>query len=121
MEGRVRIYYDGTCRLCSGLIERVEHSAQAGSFEPIRNSTALPDGITYDAAQRDVYVRGRDGRLYRGADAVLHVLSHYPLLRPLAWICSLPLLKQLSAVLYRLIADNRYRIWGRIDSHESER
>jgi predicted DCC family thiol-disulfide oxidoreductase YuxK len=114
---RIRIYYDGVCRLCSGLIDRIEHSREADSFEPIAIQKEVPAGMPYAEADRDMHAVDAEGRVYKGADAVRYIMSRYPRWRWLASLASLPGLKQLANLLYRLIADNRKRWFYPHDAH----
>jgi predicted DCC family thiol-disulfide oxidoreductase YuxK len=107
---RISIYYDGTCRLCSGIIEKIEHSSRREIFEALDTSDHLPEGITHDAALHEVYAVDGIGKMHSGSAAVLFILSQYPRWRWLAAVGSLPLIKQIAALFYRVVADNRHRL-----------
>ncbi|HVU75222.1 MAG TPA: DUF393 domain-containing protein [Candidatus Paceibacterota bacterium] len=118
---RPKIYYDGVCNLCTGLIERIGRSSQADTFETVPIQTELPEGVAFAHANRDMYVRDESGRMLSGADAVLFIISRYPRMRWLSRIGMLPIIHAIASGLYRVLADNRYRIWGKIDGVERER
>jgi predicted DCC family thiol-disulfide oxidoreductase YuxK len=109
---RTQIYYDGTCRLCSGLIERIECSSHASDFEPIPIQRQLPVNTSFAEADRDMHTVDTDGRILKGADAVLYILSHYKRWCWLARLGGLPGFRQFVRLLYRIVADNRKRWFG---------
>lgn len=111
---KIEIFYDGTCNLCSGMVERIDKSSKKESFEARAVSEEqLPHGIDHEAAMRDVHVVDETGRIYAGAEAVLRILDEYPRLQTLARIGRFPGIKHLLAILYRVVAMTRYRIFGR--------
>ncbi len=106
---KLSIYYDGTCNVCSKVVEKICRSSQNEKFEPIDITHArLPKGITSAQAQRDVHAVDEHGKQYVGIDAVVRILKEYPHWRPIAWIISLPGIKQGAAFIYRIVATNRH-------------
>ncbi|MCE9541511.1 DUF393 domain-containing protein [Candidatus Kaiserbacteria bacterium] len=114
---KLSIYYDGLCRGCDAVARTLANSARADLFRLQDANTVdpqmLPDRITRDAAMRDVHVVDETGRQYIGFSAVLKILEQYPRWRWLAKVGYVPVLKQVGTGLYRLIADNRYWLFGR--------
>jgi predicted DCC family thiol-disulfide oxidoreductase YuxK len=107
---KIIVYYDGTCRLCSGIVEKLEQSSQSEKFESVDAAhDELPTSISKKAAMRDVHVVDERGRVYAGADAVLHIIDEYPRWRWVSSIVKLPGMRQLAALGYRVVADNRHR------------
>ena len=106
---KVHIYYDGTCKMCSGIVQKLEHSSQGSLFSPTKIAEHLPEGVTTSEARRDVHAVDKNGTVYRGADAVLYIISQYPQWRWVAFMGRLPLIRQVVRILYRIIADNRQR------------
>ena len=101
----ITMYYDKSCRLCSGLAKKFEHVHEV---QAVPTEVALPAGVSKEEAARDVHVV--DGtRIYKGADAVIHVLEQDSRWRLLARIAQLPLVRQCVRALYRIVADNRHR------------
>lgn len=113
MENKIHIYYDGVCNLCSSSIGRVASSSKGGLFQATDvTKGTLPKGVDMESAMRDMHVEA-DGTLYRGADAVLRIMREYPLLRPFAALGSLPGIHLVARGAYRLLANSRYRIFGK--------
>ena len=110
---KVQIYYDGVCNLCSGLMDSIDHSEQGTRFElKDAHINPLPEGVTMDAAMRDMYVTDEKG-MYKGADAVIRIMREYPHLKWLAALASLPGFHLLAKGIYRIVEKTRYWIFGR--------
>jgi predicted DCC family thiol-disulfide oxidoreductase YuxK len=114
---RALFLYDGDCALCAGSVRflaprdtrgRIVYASIAG---PRGRPLACAAGIDPDAPSTVLLVAG--GRTYQRSDAVLEALR---LIRP-PW----PLIGRVGQMvprawrdwLYRLIARNRYRLFGR--------
>ena len=111
---KIHIYYDGVCNLCSGLMDTVEKSSQGAKFERIDVTQGnLPPGKSYREAMHDMHVVDKDGQVYRGAQAVLKIFEQYPHLRWMATIGRVPGMGLVATVLYRIVAETRYWIFGR--------
>ena len=108
-EEQIKIYYDGTCRICAGTMRKIEASSRHGRFAPIDVYHELPNHLDRNAALHDMHVI-EGGKTYRGAGAVMRILEEYPRWRWLAWLGRLPVLRNLAAGMYRLIADHRHRL-----------
>jgi predicted DCC family thiol-disulfide oxidoreductase YuxK len=111
---KVKIYYDGVCNLCAGLAETIDLS-QRGSHFALNDISKdeLPVGVTMQEATRDVHVVDENGKMYRGSEAVMRILSEYPRLRWIAAICSVPGFSHVAILIYRVIEKTRYWIFGR--------
>lgn len=111
---KLHIYYDGTCRMCTGVMDKLSTSSRAGAFQGVdATKESLPAGVSYDAAMKHIHVVDDAGRKYVGAEAFLRILAEYPRWKWCARIGGLPLLKQALDVGYWLIARNRYWMFGR--------
>jgi predicted DCC family thiol-disulfide oxidoreductase YuxK len=109
--------FDGICVLCSGFVRFWLARDRDGvmRFAPAQSSTGqrmlealgLPDDF-YDRS----IVLIDDGRAWFGSTAVLRALRHLPV--PWRWLRLLLLLPTaLRDPLYRLVARNRYRWFGK--------
>jgi predicted DCC family thiol-disulfide oxidoreductase YuxK len=111
---RITIYYDGTCKLCSSIINDIKKSPQHKNIDHIDAAKGvLPQGVTIKAAMRDVHVMDGEGKLHVGVDGVLKVIEQYPELRFFAKFGRLPGVYFLARGLYRFIEKSRYQVWGR--------
>ena len=107
-----RVFYDGECAFCIALVERFSSPfrRRGFSFEPLQGSSAAEAlGYRSDSPEllREMRLLTADGRIYGGADAVLHLIGRIAWLRPLAWIGSLPGAKQILRAAYRRVAARR--------------
>lgn len=116
------MYYDGTCPLCIALVDHVERSSLSKSFIAIDVHTgSLPKGVTKEEALRDVHVVDSAGTVYRGADGVVSIFSQYPRIGFLARVGRLPIVRQILQGVYRFVANNRYRIFGKVRTAEHKK
>ena len=108
------VYYDGTCRMCSSVMDKLNTSSRADAFQGVdATKEALPPGVSYDAAMKHIHVVDESGRRYVGAKAFLRILEEYPRWKWCARIGRLPVVKQILDIGYWLIARNRYWMFGR--------
>ena len=111
---KIRVYYDGLCNLCAGIMDNVEKSSKGGIFEHKDITKGeLPQGMSLEEAMHDVHVVDEAGRMHKGADAVLKMFEYYPHLTWLATLGRLPGVDLLAAAIYRIIEKTRYWIFGR--------
>ncbi|MDT7972037.1 MAG: DUF393 domain-containing protein [Armatimonadota bacterium] len=99
--------YDDRCHLClraMGWLRRLDRHHRL-IFLPLSEN---PDG-SLDAVQ----VISPNGQVLAGWDGIVALMRLFPPLRPLAWLGSLPPIRRLGRRLYRFIAANRYRLFGR--------
>lgn len=110
---RKTIYYDGSCRMCSAIIKKVDGSLQKDKFNPKDiTKDALPKNITKTAAMKEIHVVDEEGKIYKNAEAILKILEEYPKWKFLVAIGRLPIIKQLLPIGYKLIAANRHSLSG---------
>jgi predicted DCC family thiol-disulfide oxidoreductase YuxK len=110
---RAEVLYDGECAMCSNLALRINETDAVDSLatNDLRHAR-LPQGVTAEAVTRELHVIEADGRITRGADAVLRILEEYPRWRWLARIGSSRAAKPFTAMGYRFVATNRDHIFG---------
>ena len=115
------LFFDGHCSLCNGFVDylvRRDHSAQT-KFASLQGETAtrqLPAKLR-DLADLETIVYLRDGVLLEKSGAVLTLLSDLglrPLLLPSKWFLRVP--ARLRDHVYRFVAQNRYRFFGKRDT-----
>ncbi len=105
------IYYDGSCPLCSVFADTVATSSKKeGVVLKDITRDPLPADFSMDAVQKEMHVVGKDGVVYKNADAILEVLSQYPLWRPIVWLGRLPGMRALLPYGYNALARNRHAI-----------
>jgi predicted DCC family thiol-disulfide oxidoreductase YuxK len=116
MEGsrdKLVVFYDGSCPACikdrrwyeklSGRTgDSVEWLDITGRDEELRQQ-----GIDPDKALRELHVKDSQGRIHREMDAYILLMSRVPVLKPLAWLIGLPLIRPLLASLYHRWVERR--------------
>ena len=121
---RLVVYFDGVCNLCNRFVDflvRIDR-ARVLRYAPIQGETAKARGI-YDAArepvpgsivvQRDV--AEQDGERWTESDAVIRIFTHVGGIWSAAAILRV-VPRTLRDAVYRTVARNRYRIFGRRDT-----
>jgi len=111
------ILYDGVCIFCSRWIRfvAVRDTAKRFRFTPIQSpyGTRLAQAFGIDPADPDTNAVVHGGVAYFKSDAALTVLSALP-----GWSWTRALFaapKPLRNAVYNLIAQNRYRVFGKYD------
>ena len=70
-------------------------------------------GLSYEACMERLHLVAPDGRVFGGAEATAQALATRSVVGRLAYLYYLPGLRLLLDKLYKLIAANRYRLFGR--------
>ncbi len=121
MREPVIVLFDGECNLCDGLVhflirrdrsgERFRFAAQQSEAGQARLRTA---GFTANGDTADTILVFADGKLHTHSDAALEIARRLPAPFPLLYAGKI-LPKGLRDALYRFIARNRYRWFGKRD------
>jgi predicted DCC family thiol-disulfide oxidoreductase YuxK/uncharacterized membrane protein YphA (DoxX/SURF4 family) len=111
-KSRLTAFYDGKCPMCATLAHAVSCSAQQDTFDlrDMHKQKSMP--FATDAVEKEIHVVDRDGQTYRGAQAILKIVSQYPRLRMLAAIGRFPVVRPLLPVGYNIVARNRRFLFG---------
>lgn len=104
------ILYDDRCGFCVAqinIIKRIDFFRRF-SFDSLHNYKEIDkDSICLIDTNKNVYV---------GAHAFKYMARHLILLWPLWILMSIPCTMKLWEYIYKLIAKNRYKIYGKCDS-----
>lgn len=103
---KIVVFYDGSCPGCvrdrrwyeklSGRSGKsVEWLDITGRDEELRQQ-----GIDPDSALRELHVKDAQGRVHREMDAYILLMSRVPVLKPLAWLIGLPVIRPALARWY---------------------
>ncbi|PRY61660.1 putative DCC family thiol-disulfide oxidoreductase YuxK [Vreelandella songnenensis] len=115
----IKVYYDAVCPSCRQDRRRYERWAgsRAGDIQWCDVSEHQDElrtrGISTDAALRSLHLALADGRIIEGIDAYRILMARVPLLRPLAWLIGLPLIKPGLRALYDGWVKRRLKQQGR--------
>lgn len=111
---RDRVLFDGACPLCRSSIGWIVASDPGRSFDLIDLNTAdlraIHPSLTPDACRRSMHiVRGRDGAVFAGFDAVARIARRLPPAWPLAVLTFVPGVTPVGRRVYNTIASRRHR------------
>jgi predicted DCC family thiol-disulfide oxidoreductase YuxK len=112
------VIYDGHCRICTAQIRKLlwwdcqHHLAYLSLHDP-EVARRYPD-LTHDELMQNMYVVDQQGNRYAGAAAIRYLSRRLRRLWWLAPVLHIPGTLPLWQLLYRQIADRRYR-FGRTD------
>lgn len=117
---RLRVYYDGSCPSC--IRDRRQYEKLAGKAADKvewvditgRDEELKAVGIDPDAALQELHVEDSEGRIHRELDAYILLMSRAPLLKPLAWLIGLPVIRPLLARAYHRMVTRRLERTGRM-------
>lgn len=117
---RLRVYYDGSCPSCIRDREHYEKLAgDAGNNVEWVDITGRDEelrsiGIDPQAALKELHVEDGQGRIHREMDAYILLMSRVRLLKPLAWMMGLPVIRPLLARIYHRMVNRRLERTGRM-------
>ena len=108
------IVYDGACKVCQGLVRRLEKWDRDRVFEIIPSQGAgvhvrFP-WIPASSFSQSVQLIRRDGRTWQGAAALEAIIDQLPKGKLITWVFSIPFVRPLAEKFYRWFARNRYRL-----------
>jgi len=107
------VFYDGACPAC--IKDRRWYEKLAGktgeSVEWLditgRDDELRSEGIDPHRALRELHVKDTQGRIHREMDAYILLMARVPVLKPLAWLIGLPLIRPALARLYHAWVSRR--------------
>lgn len=108
------IFFDGVCGLCNGFVDFVISVDKKNQyrFSPLQSEYAHKVLAPEMTEKLDSVVFQKDGKSYRKSQAVIKVLEGLGGVWKLAAIGKL-LPESLSNVAYDLVAQNRYKLFGK--------
>lgn len=109
---KIRVLYDGQCPMCSTIVHSVNTSSQNGAFElnDMHAATDLP--VDRATLEKDMYVIDEEGKVFKGAEAILKIIDQYPSWKLVSTIGRLPFVKPLLPIGYGIISRNRRFLFG---------
>jgi predicted DCC family thiol-disulfide oxidoreductase YuxK len=118
-EKRILVFFDGVCHLCQGtvqfILKRDRH--QRFAFAPLQGETAKQylSVPPEDLAMPESVIVWHEGKTRERAAAIFYILQN--LSWPWSWLSVFRFVPTfVSDPLYRLVARNRYRWFGRTES-----
>ena len=106
LSAKLTVFYDGACSVCvrdrrwyEKLEGKTENSVEwldiTGRDEELREQ-----GIDPDKALRELHVKDSQGQVHREMAAYILLMARVPLLKPIAWLIGLPVIRPTLAWLY---------------------
>ena len=119
-KGMITVYYDGACPKCIKDRRHYEKlSGNAGKnvvwFDITGQDKRLREiGIDPQKALMELHVRNENQQILSEIDAYILLMRKVPLLRPLAWLIGLPLIRPMLSNVYHRRVNRRLRHSGRV-------
>ncbi|MGR9014179.1 MAG: thiol-disulfide oxidoreductase DCC family protein [Gammaproteobacteria bacterium] len=117
---KINVYYDGACPKCVKDRETYEKLAgKTGENVCWIDITGREDqlrqiGIDPHKALTELHVQDENQQILSEMDAYILLMSKVPLLKPIAWLIGLPLIRPLLAKIYHRQVNRRLRRSGRL-------
>ncbi len=119
-KGIITVYYDGACPKC--VKDRYHYEKLSGSagrkvcwFDITGQDERLREiGIDPQKALMELHVKNENQQILSEIDAYILLMSKVPLLRPLAWLIGLPLIRPIFSKVYHLQVNRRLWRSGRL-------
>jgi len=117
---QLRVFYDGACPSCvkdRKLYERLAgRTGESVEWVDItgRDEELEERGIDPRAALQELHVEDGQGNIHRELDAYILLMSRVWLLKPLAWLIGLPVIRPALAKLYHKWVSERLERTGRM-------
>ena len=119
-KGMVTVYYDGACPKC--VKDRYNYEKLSGDkgkkvrwFDITGQEEQLREiGIDPQKALMELHVKNENQQILSEIDAYILLMSKVPLLRPLAWLIGLRLIRPMISKVYHRLVHRRLRRSGRL-------
>ncbi|SDH58591.1 alpha/beta fold hydrolase [Nitrosomonas sp. Nm132] len=121
---KITVYYDGACPACIKDRQNYEKLAGKGGedvcwFDITGQDAHLHDiGIDPHKALSELHVHDEHQRIVSELDAYIVLMARVPLLKPLAWLIGLPVIRPLLSRLYHWMVNRRLKKSGRLQIDE---
>ena len=118
-KGSIIVYYDGACPGCVKDRENYEKlSGKTGQdvcwFDITGKEDQLREiGIDPKKALTELHIKDENNKIHSEMDAYILLMSKVPLLKPLAWLIGLPIIRPVLARIYHWQVNRRLRLSNR--------
>jgi predicted DCC family thiol-disulfide oxidoreductase YuxK len=117
---KIIVYYDGACPKC--VKDRLNYEKLAGKADENvcwmditgQEEQLREIGIDPHKALTELHVKDENQQILSEMDAYILLMSKVPLLKPLAWLIGMPLIRPLLAKIYHWQVNRRLRLSGRL-------
>ena len=112
---RITVYYDGACPKC--VRDRRNYEKLSGSdaeqvcwFDITGKESQLRNlAIDPQKALTELHIKDEHGRVVSELDAYILLMGKVPLLKPIAWLIGLPLIRPILAKIYHWQVNRRLK------------
>ena len=119
-KGMITVYYAGACPKC--VKDRYHYEKLYGSagknvswFDITGQEERLREiGVDPQKALMELHVKNENQQILSEIDAYILLMKKVPLLRPLAWLIGLPLIRPMLSKVYHRQVNRRLRCSGRL-------
>lgn len=116
---KLTLLYDAKCRLCTQTVEvlrglRTDAELEMQPYQSADLERLIP-GASLPELEAEIHAVDETGRIYKGADALILVLTTVSSIRWIAVFYRIPGMRPVAQLLYRWIAKSRYKLFGRED------
>lgn len=109
MKNKTEIYYDGSCRICHHGAERLKKTDLEEKFiyRDFSSGNFNPKEFDLKDLDKAIHLKTTEGRVIKGADAMIYLLLQVPAYEWLGKLLSFPLIYPLTVVGYQMFARTR--------------
>jgi len=115
---KITVYYDGACPAC--IRDRQNYEKLSGKdaeqvcwFDITGQDKQLRNlGIDPQKALTELHVKDENGKVVSELDAYILLMGNVPILKPIAWLIGLPLIRPLLAKIYHRQVNLRLKARG---------
>ncbi|NRA61188.1 MAG: DUF393 domain-containing protein [Psychrobium sp.] len=117
---KITVYFDGSCPRCIRDRDYYQKLTQGYKHQIIwfditgQEQKLLQLGITPSKALRELHIEMADGQIYSELAAYIELMRRVPLLKPLAFVIALPIIRPLLARCYHVMVAKRLKRAGRL-------
>jgi predicted DCC family thiol-disulfide oxidoreductase YuxK len=109
-----KVFYDEDCQFCRDSMKLLKQLDRDNLTEAVPLSEKVLDELhvpaTLDECFAQMHIVSRTGQMLVGYFAILRLAKLFPQTRVLAWLAQRLLPSAIGCRLYRMIANNRYRL-----------
>lgn len=115
---KITVYYDGACPACVRDRNNYEKISGKGAgqvcwFDITGQENQLRNlGIDPQKALNELHVQDENGRVVSELDAYILLMGKVPLLKPIAWLIGLPIIRPILARIYHQQVNRRLKARG---------
>lgn len=111
-DGRLLVLYDADCGICTRSVRVLRRIDRRNRLHlmPLQSAPDLVDSPSPDVLLEAIHVRDQEGGWTVASAAWIRIGQEVDILRPLAHLAGLPMMRRLVAWTYGLVAANRYQL-----------